>query len=73
MLYITKQMIFFFVENQNKGDNESENENPNRHSEYGQTKHYQQTLSSIDSFLLSLVISFVGSSFNLLRSLGIQI
>ena len=50
---------FFFVENQNKGDNESENENPNRHSEYGQTKHYQQTLSSIDSFLLSLVMSSV--------------
>ena len=46
---------------------ESENENPPCHSESRLHKYLQQTLNSINEFLLSLVMSYVGYCFKLLR------
>ena len=55
-------MVFF-----NENDSESGDENPPRHSEYKQPKYLQKHLNSINSFLLSLVVSYVGYRFKLLR------
>ena len=46
---------------------ESENEEPPHHSEFRQIKYLQQTLNSMNGFILSLLMSYVGSRFKLLR------
>ena len=46
---------------------EPDDENPPHNSEYGKYKYLQQTLNSINAFLLSQVISYVVSNFKLLR------
>ena len=45
----------------------SGDENTPRHSEYIKMKYLQQTLNSMNAFLLSLLMSYVGSWFKLLR------
>ena len=46
---------------------EYEDENPRKYSEDGQIKYLNKTLNSMNSFLLFLVISYVGSRFKLFR------
>ena len=46
---------------------DSKDENPHRHSDVGQMKYLQQTLNSMNAFLLLLVMSYVVSHFKLLR------
>ena len=45
----------------------SEDENPPKYNEDDQMKYLQQTLKSINDFIMSLVMSYVGSQFKLLR------
>ena len=45
----------------------SEDENQPKYREDSQMKYFQQTLNSINAFLLLLVMSYVGSRFKLLR------
>ena len=44
-----------------------EDEKPPNYSEDGQMKYLQRTLNLMNAFLLSLLMSYVGSRFKLLR------
>ena len=61
----TKNIEDVLVENIMETHYSSENENPPHHSEAGQNKYLQQTLNSTNTFLLSLVMSYVGSRLKL--------
>ena len=62
----TKNIKAFLVENITETHYKYADENPHCHSDAGQNKYLQQTLNSIDAFILSLLISHVGSCFKLL-------
>ena len=56
----TKNIEYFFVEHITEILYSYEDGNPLKYSEDGKMKDLQQTLNSINDFLLSLVISYVG-------------
>ena len=62
----TKNIEDFLVENITETHYKYADENPHCHSDARQNKYLQQTLNSIDAFILSLLISYVGSCFKLL-------
>ena len=59
----TKNIDDFLAENIMENYYESDDENPRHHSEAVQPKYLQQTLNSINEFILSLLMSYVGSLF----------
>ena len=63
----TKTFDYFLVENIMETHCESKDKKPPCHSEAENFKYLQQTFNSINYSLLSLVISYVGSQFKLLR------
>ena len=62
----TKKIEEFLVENIMENHYEYEDKKPPHHSEAGQIIYLQQNLNSINAFLMSLVMSYVGSRFKLL-------
>ena len=48
------------VETIMKNNYESEDEKPHRHSEAEQTKYLKQTVNSMNDFLPSILMSYVG-------------
>ena len=62
-----KNIEDFLVENIMETHSESKDENPTHNSEARQIKDLQQTLKSITTFIMSLVMPYVGSCFKLLR------
>ena len=61
------------VENQMVAHYESVDENSPRHSDDGQPKDLQQRLNWFNTFLLLLVMSYVGSILNYYRCLVIKL
>ena len=66
-LILNRQKYNFLVEDPNEDNSDPQNELEFIQFEYQQLKRLIYTLNSIGSFLISLVISFVGSHFRLLR------